>query len=104
HAIAAALRVPVDVLDLDAVGERAAQALGARELVEPGLELRVGETAVVTGQRWSGNERARAQRDARDSRPDKSVHVVASSASSFADQERGPSDLEHAFAHSLHVV
>src|SRR6185437_4352942 len=38
HAVAALVGVPVDVFHLEAVGERAAQALAAGELVEPGLE------------------------------------------------------------------
>jgi hypothetical protein len=41
-AIAAIPSVPVDILDFDAVGERATQAFTARELIEPGVQGFVG--------------------------------------------------------------
>ena len=43
----ALLRVPVDVLNADTVGESAAQSISARKAVEPFLERRIGEAAVV---------------------------------------------------------
>ena len=46
HAIVAIKRVPVDVLDTDAICERTAQAISARELIEPLLERRICVAAV----------------------------------------------------------
>src|SRR6516165_5550718 len=47
HTIVPVLGVPVDVLHSGAVGKRAAQASSARETVEPRLERRIRESAVV---------------------------------------------------------
>jgi len=48
HTIVSILGVPVDILHTEAVGKRTAQALSARETVEPGLERRIRKSAVVT--------------------------------------------------------
>ena len=47
----AVLRIPVDVVDPEAVGEGAAEALAAREPVEPGFQRRTGIAAIVTRER-----------------------------------------------------
>jgi hypothetical protein len=44
----AILGFPVDILHTEAVGKRTAQAFSARETVEPRLERRIREAAVVT--------------------------------------------------------
>ena len=51
HAIVAVLRIPIDVVDPEAVGEGAAEPIAAREPVEPGFQRRIGIAAVVTGER-----------------------------------------------------
>src|SRR5215467_8180601 len=51
HPIAAILRIPIDILDTDAVGKRTAQALPACELIEPLLEWMVGVAAVEIARR-----------------------------------------------------
>ena len=48
YTIVSILGVPVDILHTEAVGKRTAQALSARETVEPGLERRIRKSAVVT--------------------------------------------------------
>ena len=47
----AVLRTPIDILYAEAVGERAAQPIAARETVEPGFQRRIGVAAIVTHQR-----------------------------------------------------
>jgi hypothetical protein len=42
------LRFPVDILNTEAIGKRAAQAFAARETVEPRLEWRISKPTVVT--------------------------------------------------------
>ena len=44
----AILCVPIDILQTDTVGKGAAQSVSARKMVEPFLEGRIGEAAVVT--------------------------------------------------------
>ena len=51
HAILAVLRIPIDVVDSEPVGEGAAEALAAREPVEPGFQRRIGIPAIVTRER-----------------------------------------------------
>jgi hypothetical protein len=51
HAIVAVLRVPIDVVDPEAVGEGAAESVAAREPVEPGFQRRIGIPAIVTRER-----------------------------------------------------
>ena len=51
HAILAVLRIPIDVVDPKAVGEGAAEALAAREPVEPRFQRRTGIAAIVTRER-----------------------------------------------------
>jgi hypothetical protein len=51
HAIVAVLRIPIDVVDPEAVGEGAAEAVAAREPVEPGFQRRIGVPAIVTRKR-----------------------------------------------------
>ena len=46
--IVAILRVPIDILQTDTVGKGAAQSVSARKMVEPFLEGRISEAAVVT--------------------------------------------------------
>jgi hypothetical protein len=48
HAIVPVPCIPIDVVNPEAVGEGAAQALFARELVEPGFQGRIGIPAIVT--------------------------------------------------------
>ena len=48
HTIVPLLGVPVDILHTEAVGKRTAQALSARETVEPRLERRICKSPVVT--------------------------------------------------------
>ena len=48
YAIVPILRVPIDILHADTVGKSAAQSVSARKMVEPFLEGRIGEAAVVT--------------------------------------------------------
>ena len=48
HTVVPILGFPVDILHTDAVGKGAAQALFAREKVEPRLERRIRKSAVVT--------------------------------------------------------
>src|SRR5215469_813832 len=48
HTIVPILGIPVDILHTEAVGKRTAQALSARETVEPGLERRIHKSAIVT--------------------------------------------------------
>ena len=45
HTIMAVLRIPIDIVYSEAVGERAAQPLAAREPVEPGFQRRTGVPA-----------------------------------------------------------
>ena len=51
HAIVAVLRVPIDVVDLEAIGEGAAESVAAREPVKPGFQWRIGIPAIVTRER-----------------------------------------------------
>src|SRR5690242_18687726 len=60
-AITSILAVPINVFDFDAIGERAAQAFLAGELIEPGLQRRTGVAAVITC-RNAGSGRKHAQR------------------------------------------
>ena len=46
--IVAILCVPIDILQTGTVGKGAAQSVSARKAVEPFLERRIGEAAVVT--------------------------------------------------------
>ena len=48
YPIVPTLGVPVDILHAKAVGKRTAQALSARETVEPRLERRIRKSTVVT--------------------------------------------------------
>src|SRR5208282_1414681 len=74
HTVAAAPGVPVDVLDADAVGKRTAQALSARQPVEPLLERRIGVLAVVTRGQLIRYEYDHAQRYYRQNPTTKCVH------------------------------
>jgi hypothetical protein len=47
----ALLRIPIDIVYPEAVGERAAQSIAARETVEPGFQRRIGVATIVTHQR-----------------------------------------------------
>jgi hypothetical protein len=63
HPIAAVLRVPIDILHAEAVGERAAQALPACELIEPLLERMIGVAAIRIARRNAvRNEHCHTQR------------------------------------------
>src|SRR5215831_11149665 len=57
--ITAILCVPIDILHADAVGKRTAQALSARETVEPRLERRISKSAVVTRNRLAWHQATR---------------------------------------------
>ena len=48
YTIVSILGVPVDILHTEAVGKRTAQALSARETIEPRLERRIRKSAIVT--------------------------------------------------------
>src|SRR5580704_2488609 len=63
HAVGVALRIPVDVLDLAAVDERAAEPLPARQLVEPLVQRRVLRrvAAVQIARGGRPNQRANKQ-------------------------------------------
>ena len=47
HAIVATLRIPIDVVDPEAVGKGAAESVAARKPVEPGFQRRIGIPAIV---------------------------------------------------------
>ncbi len=72
HAIVALLRVPIDVLDAEAVGERTAQSLFAGELVEPCMQRIVRVAAVVAG--MHGQAADAFKRDAKDHRSENVPH------------------------------
>ena len=103
HAIAAVLGVPVDVLDTDAVGKRTAQALAARELVEPGLQRRIGVTAVIMRGYAAWNEHKHARCYDRQNKTGESVHSGLQMISMCGPRTNGPADPENS-AHRLHVV
>src|SRR5215472_3747918 len=48
HTIVPILGIPIDILHTEAVGKRTAQALSAREAVEPRLKRRICKSAVVS--------------------------------------------------------
>jgi hypothetical protein len=67
------LSVPVDILHTEVVGKRTAQALSAREAVEPRLKRRICKSAIVScGQLDWHQYRRQAKR--KDCQTDESAH------------------------------